>query len=398
VRDGAPALAADGARIGHWRPMVEAVKVTAIGLGGDSELRFAGGQGLVIGPRRVLPLSLLGARHPPVIATLERQLSEPPHAAQGRFAQRAQADAAALAGLSEAERRAWDALGDAGLVDLEHANQTDRTLSRLLARLERKGLVITSGFTPTDAAHVLGLSDHWSAEAAALGARLWARQMRTLRGHAGAWPDGDAQAPSRDVVELLVRTVCGKLVEAGLNDAGRLDDAAAQRLAATLAELALAPRAGATSGRVFELRFAPELPLLAVGAPAAVFYPAVAERLGMTLVRPPFAEVANAVGAVLGRVVQRVRLTVTQLARGQVRLFAHDGVHDFATPEVALVRARELAAEAAIALARQAGADGIEVTHDQATQVIGDEADAPVFFDAVVTATASGVPRRGRAA
>jgi hypothetical protein len=41
-----------------------------------------------------------------------------------------------------------------------------------VARLERKGLAIYTGFTPTDAAHVLGMSDHWSREAATLGARV----------------------------------------------------------------------------------------------------------------------------------------------------------------------------------------------------------------------------------
>ena len=32
---------------------------------------------------------------------------------------------------------------------------------RALASLKRKGLVQTGGFTPSDAAHVLGLQDNW---------------------------------------------------------------------------------------------------------------------------------------------------------------------------------------------------------------------------------------------
>ncbi|NDH55063.1 MAG: hypothetical protein EBY24_24520, partial [Betaproteobacteria bacterium] len=63
VRGGRPELGFDGAMVGHWRPMIEAVKVYAIGLGGDSEVRFGGGEGLVIGPRRVVPLSLLVHEH-----------------------------------------------------------------------------------------------------------------------------------------------------------------------------------------------------------------------------------------------------------------------------------------------------------------------------------------------
>ncbi|HET9977520.1 MAG TPA: hydantoinase/oxoprolinase family protein [Burkholderiaceae bacterium] len=394
VRDGQPALSAEGALVGHWRPMVEAVQVHAIGLGGDSEVRFAGGQGLAIGPRRVMPIALLGFEHPQVIATLERQQKEAPHAAQARFVQRWQADDAAIARLPEPELRAWEALA-AGPVDMERINRTDRPLARHLARLERKGLAICSGFTPTDAAHVLGLSSHWSTEAATLGARLWARQMRHLYGH-GPWPDGDAQGPSRHVVEHLVRSICTKLIEAGLNDAGQLGEGHAGRLAKTLTELALTRHAGDRRGRVFELRFAPDLPLVAVGAPAASYYPAVAERLGMALALPAFAGVANAVGAVLGRVAQRVRMTVTQVTRGQYRLFTPQGVQDFADLDAALAQARELTGAQARALALQAGARDIELTHAHSSNSVDHDIDGHVFFEAVVTATAAGAPRLGR--
>ena len=37
---------------------------------------------------------------------------------------------------------------------------------RALASLKRKGLVQTGGFTPSDAAHVLGLQDNWPGPAA----------------------------------------------------------------------------------------------------------------------------------------------------------------------------------------------------------------------------------------
>ena len=87
VRNGRPELGFDGAMIGQWRPMVEAIRIYAIGLGGDSEVRFGGGEGLVIGPRRVVPLSLLAHQYPKVLAVLERQQTESPHAAQIRFAQ-----------------------------------------------------------------------------------------------------------------------------------------------------------------------------------------------------------------------------------------------------------------------------------------------------------------------
>ncbi len=134
VRNGQPELSVDGALIGDWRPMVEAVKVYSIGLGGDSEVRFLGGKGLAIGPRRVVPLSLLAHEHPHILTVLEHQQSESPHASQIRFAIRLQSDEALVNRLADDELRAWHRL-EKGPVDLERANMEDRPLARALARL-----------------------------------------------------------------------------------------------------------------------------------------------------------------------------------------------------------------------------------------------------------------------
>jgi len=66
VTDGQPELGSDGVRIGDWKPMVEAVRVISIGLGGDSEVRFGGSSGIRIGPRRAVPLSLLAHQFPDI--------------------------------------------------------------------------------------------------------------------------------------------------------------------------------------------------------------------------------------------------------------------------------------------------------------------------------------------
>jgi N-methylhydantoinase A/oxoprolinase/acetone carboxylase beta subunit len=59
LRDGQPRLNPEGARVGGWRTMVEAVDVHTTGLGGDSQVRLDGNGRLRIGPRRVVPLCLL---------------------------------------------------------------------------------------------------------------------------------------------------------------------------------------------------------------------------------------------------------------------------------------------------------------------------------------------------
>ena len=391
VRNGRPELSFDGAMIGQWRPMVEAVKVYAIGLGGDSEVRFQGGDGLAIGPRRVVPLSLLAYEHPHVLAVLERQQTESPHGSQIRFAQRLQADEATVARLPDDELRAWELLAK-GPVDLECANMDDRALSKALARLERKGLVIYSGFTPSDAAHVLGMSNHWNTEAAIFGACIWARQMRHLYG-LGTWVLGDALAPSRQVVDKVIDTICQKLIEAGLNDAGQMNEGNANKMAALLTQMALHHRtAGTGPAAVFSLQFASGVPLVAVGAPAASYYPRVAHGLGVQLVMPPHADVANAVGAVLGQVSQRVHITVSQPVKGVFRVFTQAGPRDFDRLEPAIALAQDLAGQEATTRALQAGAASVIVEFSQEDNNVNNDIDGNMFFEARVTATASGAP------
>jgi N-methylhydantoinase A/oxoprolinase/acetone carboxylase beta subunit len=409
VRNGLPELSFDGALVGNWRPMVEAVKVYAVGLGGDSEVRLHGGEGLTIGPRRVLPISLLAHQHPHVLAALERQQNETPHASQMRFAQRLHADVALLARLNDDELYAWECLAT-GPVDLERANMENRALARAIARLERKGLAIYSGFTPSDAAHVLGLSTHWSAAGATFAARIWARQMRHMYG-LGTWRQGDAIGPAQDVVAKVVDTICQKLIEAGLNDAGQMNESSAGKVAALLTTMALAggkaasvqtsdgadmaaKASAAAQTPVFQLQFSPTMPLVGVGAPAASYYPAVARGLGVALKLPQHAEVANAVGAVLGQVSQRVHITLTQPARGVFKVFTAQGPVDFGDLATAVAHAQALAGAQARERALDAGADGVTVVFTQRNNSVSNDIDGNVFFEAVVTATASGPPKR----
>ena len=90
LRDGRPAIDPAGARVGPYRTMVEAVAMRTTGLGGDSEVHFLseGLQGGVsLGPRRLLPVSLVAMDAPDIVhATLVSQLrSTLPGEHDGRF-------------------------------------------------------------------------------------------------------------------------------------------------------------------------------------------------------------------------------------------------------------------------------------------------------------------------
>jgi N-methylhydantoinase A/oxoprolinase/acetone carboxylase beta subunit len=212
----------------------------------------------------------------------------------------------------------------------------------------------------------------------------------------GTWKQGDALGPAQDVVAKVVDTICQKLIEAGLNDAGQMNETSAGKVAALLTVMAKGgPQAAQPdSTAVFQLRFSPTMPLVGVGAPAASYYPAVARALGVDLQLPRFAEVANAVGAVLGQVSQRVHITLTQPARGVFKVFTPLGPQDFGDLASAVAHAQHLAGEEALARALASGAETAEVIYTQRNNSVDNDIDGNVFFEAVVTATATGAPKR----
>ena len=391
VSNGRPAVNPEGAIIGDWRPMVEAVQVYSIGLGGDSEVRFSGGEGLAIGPRRVLPMSLLAQQYPAVLARLERQLKQSSNPRHNKFALRLHHNEVQLRQLSVDEKAAWESLAQ-GPVELDHVVQNNRLLARALARLERLGLVIYSGFTPSDAAHVLDLCGHWSRPAAELAAKIWARQMRRIYGYS-QWSDDDAIEPSREVVEKVIESITRKLLEAGLHRQGYSGGSKTAQLSQLLTELILKADQTPDVPPLFKLSFAADYPLVAVGAPAASYYPEAAARLKAGLHIPPHAEVASAIGAVMGSVIQKAHIIITQSVVGIYRVHTQAGPKDFDTLELAVIHAEGIATATAEQSALAAGAASVQTVLSRRDNGVDDAIDGHVFFDATITATASGRPK-----
>ncbi|GGK68069.1 hydantoinase/oxoprolinase N-terminal domain-containing protein [Amphritea balenae] len=390
VSNGQPELCSEGARVGDWQPMVEAVRVYSVGLGGDSEIHYSTAEGIGIGPRRVVPMCLLGHQYPWVLERLEHQLNDYPNARNNRFVMRLEANEVLLNQLGEHERYAWERLAD-GPIELEAAVMEDRNLGRSLAKLQRAGLAIYSGFTPSDVAHVLGLSKHWSTDTANLAAKVWAKQLRNLYGM-GKWELGDAKEPCREVYQLIVTKISTTLVEAGLHQAGKLSEARAQNLAGLLTELIFNSEQEPGAGALFNLDFAADYPLVAVGAPSASYYPVVADMLGTELILPEHGNVANAVGAVMGSVVQRAKVTISQPTYGAFSLYHKGEPKRFSNLQEAEHCAEQIVREEALKAALAAGAASVEVVISKEENHITHDIDGDLFLDSEVIATATGRP------
>jgi hypothetical protein len=102
--------------------------------------------------------------------------------------------------------------------------------------------------------------------------------------------------------------------------------------------------------------------------------------------------VANAIGAVVGRVTMREAGTVTAPSEGKYRVHLLEGPEDFADQAEALERLEAVLRARAIAAAEAAGAGDVQVSVVRDLRVAGIEG-REVFVEGEITVEASGRPR-----
>lgn len=380
---GKPRLDEEGAVVGGYRTMVQAVAMRTYGLGGDSEVHVntRGLDGtLMLGPRRILPLSLVAHLHGADIAeALDRQLKAV-HAGRhdGRFAIRSGLPDRFAAGLSSADEALYARIGHkpVALNDLLVSSMQKASLDRLVAR----GLVHIAGVTPSDAMHVLGRQSQWDSAAARLGLELGAR----MRDGSGKPIASSPEAFAEKIEARMTRQSSEVILQAALSEDGVDGVNPGQSVPV---DRALGRKPGV-------VRFALELdrPLIGLGASAHVYYPAIAAMLNAESVIPSDAGVANAIGAVAGEISQTVIVTVTSPEEG-VFVVSGGGETERMTGEARTFDlARSRARDAAIRMAVANGADEPVVR-------LVEEIDAPEIegsrklVEARFMATASGRPK-----
>lgn len=380
---GRPRLDADGAVVGGFRTMVEAVAMRTYGLGGDSEVRI-NDRGLKakidLGPRRLMPLSLAAALHgDAVLSVLEKQLRVQ-HASRnnGRLAVRTGLPDHLASGLQPQEQALYERIGAVpiSLENLLTSTPQRATLDRLVAR----GLVHICGLTPSDAMHVLGRQSQWSAEAARLGIELAARTRDGSGQPIAASPEKMAEM----IVDRVTRQSSEVILQACLGEdgAGAIDPAVSQAV----------DRALTRAPGIVRFSIGLDRPLVGLGASAPVYYPAIAAMLGTEPAIPDEADVANAVGAVVGQVRASATVFVTTPEEG-IFIVNGAGVSErFLDQEQAFSAARRRAETMALEAARTNGAD-------EPASMLREEIDAPEvegsrkLVEARFIASASGRPR-----
>lgn len=379
LREGVPTISQQGAVVGGHRTMVAAVDMSTHGLGGDSEVRHDDRSPtpvLFIGPRRIVPISSLALTEGAAVrALLQRQLTaDVPTDLDTLVVLRTDSTDRPLT--DPAEQRIVSQLN--GPVTAATDVATSAAGRRALDRLVRRGAVRVAGFTPTDAAHVLGLQDTYDTEVAVLAARVFARRRDRL--------GRSIAADAEQLATLTIDSLRRRSAEAVLAAAFVHDGLPADAVGNQVVQHGLDRRSTATRVDV-----GLSLPLVALGASAGTYYPGIAELLGTRLEVPVHAGVANAVGAVVGRV--RLTRTCTISAPQQGQFLVHAG--EIPTMHTSLDDALESAERVLRSHLdhdmHAAGAATYEVTCDFVERTIELEG-LPLFVEGVLTLTGSGRP------
>lgn len=394
VSGGMPEVSAEGASVGGWRTRVHALDVRTVGLGGDSRVRIDPetaasdlSAAVRIGPDRAMPLCTGAQRFPEIRTELDR-LAHGPRDAESRAGQSRDAgsrdDEPAEPVFYTLVRRPEQPASATleALFEHLHGRAVPAVEAVRIAGpfveiddLVRSGHILEIAVTPTDVLAAKGGLDLGDPRASAMGLDLLAAFARTSA-------SALTEAVSATVGRRLALEVAARALA---EDLGREPSADEVRL--------LDHQLSTGDDGVLRNGLNLGVPLVAVGAPVAAWFPFASEHLDVDLQIPTHAEVANAFGALAGRVLERSEARVKAEPDETFAVITPTVRESHADYVSARARAEQLASDHALSAAADAGATDAQVTltYDEVVARQARPGD-DVFVELTVVATASGPP------
>lgn len=351
LQNGLPRIDPEGATVGGWLTRVRAAQVNTFGLGGDSRISYETfAHRFVVGPRRVRPISAAALDHPNLIKELEIQsktvmsfatmeptdclylLREPEHEFD----------------MTELELSVIEALGDSAHTYTEVGRRIGYDPNLLsLERLIRYGIVGVIGLTPTDILHYSGEYGAGNVEAARVAIAIQARYLRM-----------DEQTFVAKVKEAVYKTLCYAVLNSAIHyEGGPLEGNEFPLGMEYFLEKARNPKHDA----IFITNVSLRIPIIGIGAPVSNWLPTMSEELHANLILPPYSEVANAVGAAVGKVMDICRITVASQGDMSVVAFTPWGRYEYKEVETAVTTVAAMAKERIAAAIERKGVHEYDV-------------------------------------
>ena len=281
IKNGVPELCEKGAVVGGWQTRVKAIKMESSANGGDSHIWFK--KCIRVGPRRVIPLCFAAVNYPNFKEKLEKNpiplrtmLNE--HLQPTKFFV---STGATLNNPTESEQKLLEAIGDEPVSIHDILNKMNRFPSpAVLDSLLNQRAIQAIGFTPTDALHVLGEYTEWDVEAAQIGARKLSRftQMGVI---------AFCKKVKQQVAKNMAYSLMSFIMEGKGKDGIKM-----------LLE------------KEVPVQYKVNIPIVLLGGPVKAYYGELKSLIDAEIIVPEQARVGNAVGALVGKGIKRIEITI----------------------------------------------------------------------------------------
>lgn len=285
IEEGAAKIREEGATVGGWLTRVKAADVWTFGIGGDSLLRLNHNGQLEVGPQKVWPLCVFGKRFPGLIDELNRYRGSGEYGNRERGNKFSVPEAdffhfVKIPAVAEISEQDWEIIKL--LKEQPHnliylSERLERQVEfQELQRLIQMGVLSQISLTPTDILHAEGRYDKWDKRIAETGVSIYAERL------------GQSVPEFLTMAELRISDT---IFESCLKSFAEFKKHARHRGNKTVRPLL-------------------NKPIVALGAPVSAWMQKVAERLNTDLIIPLHSEVANAVGAAIGQVMNTVEILI----------------------------------------------------------------------------------------
>ncbi|MHB1457848.1 MAG: hydantoinase/oxoprolinase family protein [Armatimonadota bacterium] len=301
AKDGVISMTRSGSVVSGFAVSAPSVSGHTTGFGGDSHIRRDILKRVTVGPERVVPISYLALKHKSVIDDLRQMLDEIPDPLCQPTDFYIKGWMPLTTDASERETRIIAALEDGpkSIGELARLSGCDYPSLLSVDRLDRMGVIMRAGLTPTDILHAVGRLDVWDTAAAKLAVELYASDM-------GVSQDELCSLVMEEVRVKLSREIIEGTLENGVK--GPYVPGRFTSFARTL---------GNVKSDYINFNAYMTQPIIGIGAPVRAYLPDVCRQFNSEPVIPLHAEVANAVGAVAGRIALKSKATVSLSSDGE---------------------------------------------------------------------------------
>lgn len=288
----------EGAKVGGWLTHVKAAEVYTVGLGGDSRIYIDSCGNIQIGPEKSVPFSMAVTQYPELLEEIKDIYDT---RAYKHFCQQ---DDEAYRLVKKHEKIVYSNEESIIIEILRHSPHTlwyieeNVQISALKLHIEsliNVGAIERISLTPTDLLHATGEYQKWNVEAATIILEIAAYQSK--------------QSAKRFAKQLHQKIV-DSLDLASIQAAVFFDNQETKIEKGNISDYFINRLFFQQDSQVLKAAYSLNKKIVAIGAPAKAWACNAGKKLNTEVIIPEHAEVANAVGAAIGRAEEKIEILI----------------------------------------------------------------------------------------